>query len=205
MTGDEVRKILVDNKISFSWLSDRLGISPQGLQSRLNVKNFKSGYLLEMTQAIGKDVFGVSGGVSQDTRQPILDIRVCAGQGVLFEEGDENKVLEYVSIPTFSGCVGITVYGESMYPMYKSGDIIFVRKIIITDIDYGRPYLVITTSDRILKAIYESKLGSDFLRLSSFNMQTNEVGDRLYPDRDMRLDNIKGIYKVVGSMSRDQI
>lgn len=204
MTGAEVRKILSDNHINLAWLSKELGISSQGLHSRFNAQDFKTSYLVEINKVIGKDIFGINS-EDESNLQPILDIRVCAGQGVLFEEGNENKVLEYVSIPTFSGCVGVTVYGESMYPMYKSGDVIFVRKIIITDIDYGRPYLVITTSDRILKAIYESKLGSEFLRLSSFNMQTNEVGDRLYPDRDMRLDNIKGIYKVVGSMSRDQI
>lgn len=205
MTGDEVRKTLAENRINLAWLAERWGITPQGLQSRLNVKNFKSGYLMEITKVIGKDIFS-NGNILKEIRQPILDIRVCAGNGILLEEGDEHKVLEYVSIPTFTGCVGVNVYGESMYPAYKPGDVIFVRRITDkTDIDFGRPYLVVTTSDRLLKAIYESKLGSDFLRLSSFNMSVNEVGDRLYPDRDIRGENILYLYKVVGSLHRDQI
>lgn len=49
----------------------------------------------------------------------ILDIRVCAGHGVGFD-GNENKVIGYVNIPEFTGCYGITVYGDSMYDMYMS-------------------------------------------------------------------------------------
>ena len=58
----------------------------------------------------------------------ILDIRVCAGHGIGFD-GNENKVIGYVNIPEFTGCYGITVYGDSMYDMYMSGDTIFVREI----------------------------------------------------------------------------
>ena len=58
----------------------------------------------------------------------ILDIRVSAGHGIGFD-GDENKILGYVNIPNFSGCYGVTVYGDSMYDKYSSGDIVFVREI----------------------------------------------------------------------------
>ena len=70
----------------------------------------------------------------------ILDIRVCAGHGVGFD-GNENKVIGYVNIPEFTGCYGITVYGDSMYDMYMSGDTIFVREIKDKrKIDNGQPY-----------------------------------------------------------------
>lgn len=45
MEGLEVRRILAQNKVNLSWLSEQLGISPQALQSRLNAKNVKRGYL----------------------------------------------------------------------------------------------------------------------------------------------------------------
>lgn len=204
MTGDEVRKILADNSINLAWLSEQIGISPQGLQSRLNVKNFKSGYLAEITKALGKDLFG-SPDTTSHHNQAILDIRVCAGNGIGLE-GKENKVIEYVSIPAFNGCTGLSVYGESMYPIYKPGDIIFVRPIHnFTDIDFGRPYLIITDEDRLLKNIYQSKLGSEYLRLCASNTELNQVGERIYPDRDIRSDNILFLYKVVGSIRREQI
>ena len=206
MTGEEVRKILADNHINLAWLAEQLGITPQGIQSRLNVKNFKSGYLMEITRVLGKDIFGsVSGADFETNQQPILDIRVCAGDGIGLE-GDENKIIEYVSIPAFSGCKGLSVYGESMWPTYKPGDIIFVRQIIDKqDIDFGRPYLVITSEDRLLKNLYQSKLGNDYLRLCAANTELNQVGERLYPDRDIKADKILFLYKVVGSMRREQI
>ncbi len=58
MTGQQVRDILYAEKINLAQLAEQLGISPQGLNSRLNAKNFKSGYLLEITNALGRDIFG---------------------------------------------------------------------------------------------------------------------------------------------------
>ena len=44
----------------------------------------------------------------------ILDIRVCAGQGIGFD-GDENEIIGYVNIPEFAGCYGITFYVRYVY------------------------------------------------------------------------------------------
>lgn len=97
----------------------------------------------------------------------ILDIRVCAGHGIGFD-GNENKVIGYVNIPEFTGCYGITVYGDSMYDMYMSGDTIFVREIKDKrNIDNGQPYMIITKEDRLLKMIhidYERKNNIVFLQ-----------------------------------------
>ena len=105
----------------------------------------------------------------------ILDIRVCAGQGIGFD-GDENEIIGYVNIPEFAGCYGITVYGDSMYDMYMSGDTIFVREIKDKhNIDNGQPYVIITKEDRLLKMIhidYERKRTI----LSSYNNATNPDG-----------------------------
>ena len=204
MEGNEVRKILLQNDVNLTWLAEQLGISPQGLNSRLNAKEFKHSYLIELTHILGQDYFGVLSDF-KDTRQKILDIRVCAGNGIGLE-GDENKVIEYVSIPALSGCVGLTVYGESMYPLYKPGDTIFVKLITDRiDIDFGHTYLVITRSDRLLKMLYQSDKGDDYIRLCSYNADTKPDGERLYPDRDIHVENIIWIYKVVGSLQREQM
>lgn len=204
MEGKEVRRILTENKINLSWLSEQLGLTPQSFSSRLNARDFKKSYLLEITQLLNQDIFGIGVADSQN-RQPIIDIRVCAGNGIGLE-GEENKIVEYVSIPALKGCMGLTVYGESMYPQYRPGDVIFVRQVTsLTDIDYGRTYLIITRSDRLLKMIYESEKGDGYLCLRSFNNALNPAGDRLYPDRDVSFENILFVYKVVGCLNRDQI
>lgn len=206
LSGKEVRYILQQNKVNLAWLSQQLGITPQTMQSRLTAKEFKNGYLLEITNVLERDIFGLEDENGNSLlKQPILDIRVCAGNG-LGLEGNENKVDEYVSIPSLQGCIGLTVYGDSMSPQYPAGDIIFVRPIpVIDDIDYGSTYLVITQSDRILKNIYPSRLGDDCLRLCAINEDTNRQGERLYPDRDIKKEYIIYIYKVVGSLHREQI
>ena len=104
------------------------------------------------------------------------------------------------------GCVGITVYGDSMTPRYRNGDVVFVRPIPeLDDIDYGRAYIIITRSDRLLKCIYPSKHDAQMLRLVSINDDVNRQGDRIYPDREIGKENIIYLYKVVGSLSREQI
>ena len=206
LSGKEVRYILSQNKVNLSWLSQQLGITPQTMQSRLSAREFKKGYLLEITNILERDIFGLEDADGNNLlKQPILDIRVCAGNG-LGLEGNEYKVEEYVSIPSMQGCIGFTVYGDSMSPQYPAGDVIFVRPIpVLDDIDYGSTYLVITQSDRVLKNIYPSKLGDDCLRLSSFNETLNRSGERIYPDRDIQKSYILYIYKVVGSLHREQI
>lgn len=208
MTGKEARYILKQNNINLSWLSEQLGIQPQTFNSRLNASEFKKPYMLEINAILGKNIFDL-GELPTELRkvghQPVLDIRVSAGYGCGLE-GSENKVNEYVSIPSLQGCIGLTVYGDSMLPRYRPGDVVFVRPVYeIEDIDYGRPYVIITRSDRLLKCIYQSTHDADNLRLISINEDTNRQGDRLFPDREIRKDTILFIYKVVGCLSREQL
>lgn len=71
MEGIEVRRILAQNKVNLAWLSERLGISPQALQSRLNARNVKRGYLLEISNILEQDLFGVLSEMdNRDSRPP---------------------------------------------------------------------------------------------------------------------------------------
>lgn len=137
--------------------------------------------------------------------QPILDIRVCAGHGIGLE-GNENEIVEWVNIPKFDGCYGVTVYGDSMYDRFKSGDIIFVRPIQgRNDFDFGQCYVVITNEDRYIKNIYLSDKGDKYITMTSFNTEVNPDGRRKFPDRDILVDDIKHLYKVAGKLRRDQL
>lgn len=203
MTGAEVKEILTKNGIVLSDLANKLGITPQTLNGRLIVKYFKPEYMEQINEVLGRDLFGQSD--TPEKGQKVLDIRVCAGMGIGLE-GDENKVVEWVNIPSFHGCLGLTVYGESMYDKYKPGDTIFVKPIMSpNDIDYGRCYVVITAYDRILKSIYPSGVGPDYLKLCSYNAKLNPSGEREYPDRDISKADILFLYKVVGKLERDQL
>ena len=209
ISGKEARYTLKQANVNLSWLAEQLGITPQSVQSRLNAAVFSVPYQLEINNICGKRIFNVdmaSSLVETKGRIPVIDMRVSAGFGVSLLDGNEQRINEYVTMEGLNGCVGVYVYGESMLPEYKAGDIVFVRQVIDADsIDYGRPYIIVTRDDRVLKCIYPSKHDADLLRLTSLNEETNRHGDRLFPDKEVRKDNILFIYKVVGLFRREQI
>ena len=52
MTGNEVRNILIDKGFKLNEIADKLGVSAQTFNSRLNAKNFKKEYLIEISQML---------------------------------------------------------------------------------------------------------------------------------------------------------
>lgn len=209
LSGKEARYILKQNNINLAWLAEQIGIKPQSFQSRLNATTFSVPYQLEINNITGKRIFDIDMAPSiteTKGRIPVIDMRVSAGFGVELLDGHEDRINEYVTMEGLNGCVGIYVYGDSMNPEYKAGDIVFVRRLTdASEIDYGRAYVIVTRDDRVLKCIYQSKHDADCLRLTSFNEETNRHGDRLFPDKEIKKENILFIYKVVGMFRREQI
>lgn len=209
LSGKEARYILKQNNINLAWLAEQIGIKPQSFQSRLNATTFSIPYQLEINNITGKRIFDIDMAPSiteTKGRIPVIDMRVSAGFGVELLDGHEDRITEYVTMEGLNGCVGIYVYGDSMNPEYKAGDIVFVRRLTdASEIDYGRAYVIVTQNERVLKCIYQSKHDADCLRLTSFNEETNRHGDRLFPDKEIKKENILFIYKVVGMFRREQI
>lgn len=203
ITGKEARYILHQARINLRDLSDRLGISPQSLNSRLNANEFRLSYMMEINKVMEREVFAVDTNTLNFTgRQPVLDIRVAQAVGIPLES-DENKIIEQVSIPMLTGCIGVAVYGDGMSPKYRAGDVIFVRPASLDAIEYGRAYIIVTVNDRLVKNIYQG--GDGMLRLSSTNAERNGHGTPIYPDYDMRIDSVLYLYKVVACLHREQV
>lgn len=199
MEGKEVRKTLQEHRINLTWLAEQLGISPQGLNSRLNAHLFKSSYLQEITNILQKDIFGVG---AKPDMQPVLNIRVR--DNITEELSTTNfPVIEHVCIPAFTGCLGFIYYGKDAEPRYEAGDIIFILPKTEA-IKPGRKYLIITDNDRFVRLACEAKK-KDYIRLSAINLATDAQGARIYPDTEIKTSDILHAYKVVGSISRDQI
>lgn len=209
MTGKEARYILKQNNVNLAWLAEQMGIKAQSLQSRLNATEFKIPYMLEINNIMERRIFDVDMAntiVETRGRIPVIDMRVSAGFGVALLDGNEQRINEYVTMDGLNGCVGVYVYGDSMLPEYRAGDIVFVRQVMNTsELDYGRTYVIVTAEDRVLKCIYPSKHDATLLRLTSINEETNRQGDRLFPDREVAKENILFIYKVVGIFRREQL
>lgn len=187
MEGNEVRKALQANHINLAWLSEQWGITPQALSSRLNAKTFKPGYLIEITQILGKDIFGV--GVKSE-RQPVLNV---SANSTATLHADNYPVIEYVSVPHFSGCVGVIYFGRDAEPKYNVGDTVFLRQA--DGITPGQTYFVFTKSERFIRAILPAT-NDDAYRLVPLNPS--------YPEQEIKKKDIQQAYKVFGAISREQ-
>lgn len=195
LSGNEVRYILRSERINLRQLADKLGISPQTLNSRLNAGEVKTSFLEDINHALGQELFHSDMPVPQWTgRQPIIDIRIGDSLGLAIEAA-ENKVVEYVNIPMLTGCIGVSMYGDAMRPRYNAGDIIFVRPIPLNAIEYGRAYIIVTSSDRIIRNVIQGD--NERLHLTA--------EDATLPPYDIDRESVLYLYKVVGCLHREQM
>lgn len=111
---------------------------------------------------------------------PLYDIQAAAGFTLLFSNQNHQIPIDYIRIPNAPKCNGaLSIRGDSMYPLLKSGDIACYKTISsLDDIIYGEMYLldVENSSDRYLTAkfIQKSELGKDYLKLVSENKHHSE-------------------------------
>ena len=196
MEGIEVRKKLRDAHVNLAQLANGMGISPQSLNTRLRAKTFKRPYLVEITQVLGKDIFGLQ--EKEQPTQPIIDLAINSGTTEVID-GLPGNIVEYVSIPSFAGCIGIVYHVKNGHSKYSSGDTLFVKRASLnTNIEFGKTYLIVTDTDRYLKTVYKSQQGKDFVALSSDSNSPDT-------DFDIKIKNITHIYKIVELLRRVQI
>ncbi|MDK7375944.1 helix-turn-helix domain-containing protein [Weeksella virosa] len=112
-------------------------------------------------------------------RVPIFNLDATMGLVPMINESgiDEDKILDFISIPDLPACDGATyASGDSMYPLLKAGDLIAYKRIPLDPnmIFYGEIYLLSIKIDdcstyKTIKFVQKSELGPDYLRLVSQN------------------------------------
>ena len=88
-----------------------------------------------------------------------VDVDATAGGGELFDDMTTNRFID-LSIPEFRDCTdAVNLYGDSMMPLYRNGQIIILKEWKENFIDFGNVYLVITCNgNRMVKYL---RRGSD--------------------------------------------
>ena len=111
--------------------------------------------------------------VSQEI--PLYDLEAVAGLRELFSSGKPQRVLDTIKIPNLPKCDGaISVTGDSMYPLLKSGDIILYKETEFENIFFGEMYLLsVKLNDWeeyiTVKYVQKSEKGREFVKLVSQN------------------------------------
>lgn len=85
------------------------------------------------------------------------DVAATGGSLEFLENPDEHKT-RWLHLPHFSDCTdAVNIYGESMFPLYKNGEIIILKAWNESFIDYGNVYLIITKNGhRMVKYLHKS-------------------------------------------------
>lgn len=106
---------------------------------------------------------------------PLYDLEAVAGLRELFNSGEPQRVLDTIKIPNLPKCDGaISVTGDSMYPLLKSGDIVLYKETEFENIFFGEMYLLsVKLNDWeeyiTVKYVQKSDQGGDYVKLVSQN------------------------------------
>ncbi|GIJ96609.1 transcriptional regulator [Capnocytophaga stomatis] len=131
---------------------------------------------------------------------PLYDLEANAGLVELFKSGKAANVLETIKIPRLPHCDGaITVTGDSMYPLLKSGDIIMYKQIPVNNqsIFFGEMYLLGVMIDEFeemitVKYVQKSDKGDEYVKLVSLNQH--------HSPKDVSIKNITAMAIVKASI-----
>ncbi|WP_268847381.1 S24 family peptidase [Flavobacterium aestivum] len=106
---------------------------------------------------------------------PLYDLEAVAGLRELFNSGKPQRVLDTIKIPNLPKCDGaISVTGDSMYPLLKSGDIVLYKETEFENIFFGEMYLLSVKLNEweeyiTVKYVQKSEQGQEFVKLVSQN------------------------------------
>ena len=122
------------------------------------------------------------------------DVEVSGGALTLFDDTLSNATTPMV-IPSFNDCTdAVTLYGDSMYPLIKSGDMVLLREWKEEYIEFGSAYLIVTKSgNRMVKYVRTSEK-EGYVRCVSENHH--------YEPFDIKRDDILRMFAVKGIISR---
>lgn len=106
---------------------------------------------------------------------PFYDMEATAGLQELFDSGKPQNVLDTIKIPNLPKCDGaLTVTGDSMYPLLKSGDIVLYKQTSVEGIFFGEMYLLSVKLDDweeyvTVKYVQKGDKGDEYVKLVSQN------------------------------------
>lgn len=124
------------------------------------------------------------------------EVNASAGFDLTTFNNEETRVP--IFIPNFgSNVIFINVYGDSMYPKYKSGDMIGIKPVEFPYIIFGHPYVVVfDNGDTNIKYVQK---GSDehHVILASENPK--------YEPREYPLSIIRCFFTVKGSFNKERM
>lgn len=126
-----------------------------------------------------------------------VDVDATAGGVTLFDDMVSSQYID-LAIPEFRDCTdAVNLYGDSMLPLYKSGQIIILKEWKESFIDYGNVYLVVTKKgNRMVKYLRKGSDAEHVLCVSE---------NKEFDSFEILMDDILCLYLVKGSIAKNTL
>ena len=157
-------------------------------------RNVLSKYIEEAREYFQEDAIGNP--IGKPTGYYYPEVYAKAGFDIANFNDEMQRIPVY--IPNFGDDVTfINVYGDSMYPKYKAGDVIGIKHVDFVYLVFGHPYVVVfDNGDVNIKYV---RKGSDDLHVSL------ESENPKYDPREYPLRIIRAFYAVKGSVKKERM
>lgn len=206
MTGIYLKIKLKKFGIGLQELAERLKISPQALNSKLNSNDLRLKFIQEVAQKIDVSIYHLIGDEeeisSHNEHQPALSIEKEAGipliNSDILEETEENilaKITEHhpvrYNVPLFADADFLMpIKGNSMSPKYNSGDLVACKRVPLnTFFQWNKVYVLGTIQGSLIKRVKKSEL-KDHIKIISENTEYDPI--------DIPRTEIKSLSIVIG-------
>lgn len=157
-------------------------------------RNALEKYVNEVREYFQEDAIGSP--IGKPTGYYYPEVYAKAGFDIANFNDEMQRIPVY--IPNFGDDVTfINVYGDSMYPKYKAGDVIGIKHVDFVYLVFGHPYVVVfDNGDVNIKYV---RKGSDDLHVSL------ESENPKYDPREYPLRIIRAFYAVKGSVKKERM
>ena len=126
-----------------------------------------------------------------------VDVDATAGGVTQFDDMMSSQYID-LAIPEFRDCTdAVNLYGDSMLPLYKSGQIIILKEWKESFIDYENVYLVVTKKgNRMVKYLRKGSDADHVLCVSE---------NKEFDSFEILMDDILRLYLVKGGISKNTL
>lgn len=203
---ERLLEFLKEERISASEFTRKMGLSSTYIASmRKSMPEEKVERLTSLYPQLNRDwlLYGEGEMYREEIRQkgiepyhlhkhmvPLVPTQAKAGSFDFYVRGVTEEECQKIYSPSPDARLAIQVNGDSMEPHIQNGAYLFLEKINDKAfIPWGSPLLLDTENGSVVKLLYPSEKGEDYLLAKSYNPD--------YPPFIIPTESIYGIYRIL--------
>ena len=207
---ERLQHFLKSEGISASEFARKMGLSPAYLASmRKSMPEEKVEKLIEIFPQLNRDWLLYEEGdmYRRDISEmgldpyrldkhlvPLIPTQAAAGSFPMYAQGVSEYDCMKIYSPNKDAKLAIRVKGDSMEPVIPDGNVLFLEKINEKAfIPWGSPLVLDTENGSLVKMLFPSEKGEEFLEARSYN--------KAYPPFQIPVESIYGFYRILCQMT----